>query len=85
MRKHVRSPLRARVIMRHDTLGEFELHTKNLSDGGLYVFAEGHDMPPEGDQVTVQVQGLPGGDAPLCRMEVVRVDPKGVGLQFILD
>ena len=84
-RKHVRSPLRAKVKLNHDEFGEMELFTKNLSDGGLYVFAEDEALPGIGQLVTVQVQGLPGGDAPLCKMEVVRQDPKGIGLEFVLD
>lgn len=82
-RRFVRTPLRASVTLSHPETGVLRLHTCDISDGGAYILAEGHRLPEPGEIVEVQVQGLPGGDAPVVKMRVVRMDPEGVGLEFI--
>ncbi len=82
-RKQVRTKLRVAVKVCHAGLGELLLHTSDISDSGVYIFAEGCELPAVGDEVTVEVQGLPGDDAPVVPMRIVRVDAKGMGLEYI--
>ncbi len=83
-RRFIRTRLRAAVTLRHPELGDVAAYTRDISDGGAYVLSgAGQPLPKLGDVVEVQVQGLPGGEAPVVRMRVVRIDPNGIGLQFI--
>lgn len=83
-RSHVRTKLRARITLKHPDGDALQLHTGDISDGGAYVLAEGHQLPAIGEVVSVQLQGL-GGDeqAPVVKMRVVRSDPDGIGLVFV--
>ncbi len=82
-RRYVRTRLRAAVKLIHPQIGDVAAHTRDISDGGAFVLAEGQELPALGEIVEVQVQGLPGDDAPVVRMRVVRIDREGVGLQFV--
>ena len=82
-RRYVRTRLRTEVRLTHPEIGDVSAHTRDISDGGAYVYAEGQLLPALGEIVEVQVQGLPGGDAPVVRMRVVRIDKEGIGLQFV--
>lgn len=84
-RRMVRTKLRAAVTLSHPQTGVLRVHTSDISDGGAYILAEGNPMPEVGAIVEVQVQDLPGGDAPTVRMRVVRADADGVGLEFLSD
>ena len=84
-RRHVRTKLRADIKVTHAELGSLSLRTGDISDGGVYIFAEGQELPPVGDDVEVQVQGIGGGDAPILTMRVVRIDKHGIGLEFITE
>ena len=82
-REHIRTKLRANVTLTHPDVGKVDLHTGDISDGGAYIFAEGNPLPQVGELVNVQVQGMGGGDAPVVKMKIVRVDGSGIGLAFI--
>lgn len=82
-RRNARTPLRADVTLWHPQLGELRLQTRDISDGGAYCASGSIDGLAVGDSVEVQVQGLPGGSAPVVAMRVVRVDAEGVALAFI--
>ena len=82
-REHVRTKLRADVKLSHPEVGDLNLHTGDISDGGAYILAEGNKLPPIGETVSVQVQGMGGGEAPVVKMKVVRLDNDGVGLAFV--
>ncbi|MCK7548226.1 PilZ domain-containing protein [Marinobacter koreensis] len=72
----------AKVKVVHESLGEFVFSTRDISDGGVFIVVEGEPFEPKiGDQVTVQVQGLPV-PAPVLNMVVVRKTNDGFGLQF---
>jgi hypothetical protein len=64
-------------------MGEFNLHTSDISDEGAFILSEGNELPGVGEVVTVQVQGLPMDDAPIVEMQVVRVDKDGIGLKYL--
>jgi c-di-GMP-binding flagellar brake protein YcgR len=80
-RRHIRTPLACRIKIAHDN-SEIVVKTRDISDGGVFVVLEPDQVPPIGTHVTGQVQGLMD-DAPVLEMEVVRVEPSGVGLRFV--
>lgn len=81
-RRHIRTPLQCKIKIVHDSVGELIVKTRDVSDGGVFVVLEPDQVPPIGTHVTGQVQGLMD-DAPILEMEVVRVEPAGVGLKFV--
>jgi len=81
-RRHIRTPLACRIKIANNTIGEIIVKTRDISDGGVFVVLEPDQVPPIGTHVTGQVQGLMD-DAPILEMEVVRVEPSGVGLRFV--
>jgi hypothetical protein len=82
-RKFPRTRLRAEVKLSHPKVGEQHSHTRDISEGGAFIMAEGIVLPEIGDVVEVQVQGLPGEAAPVVRMRVIRIDKEGVALEFV--
>jgi len=81
-REHLRTSMSATVKVEHETLGNFEFGTRDISDGGVFIAIEDQQFAPQlGDKVTVQVQGLPI-EAPILHMMVRRKTPEGYGLQF---
>ena len=84
-RESVRTKLRAEVKLSHPEVGDLKLHTGDISDGGAYIFSEGNEVPRVGEVVNVQVQGIGGGEAPVVKMRVVRLDKTGIGLAFVRD
>nr|WP_083870965.1 PilZ domain-containing protein [Marinobacter santoriniensis] len=81
-REYIRTAMSAKVKVVHESLGEFVFSTRDISDGGVFIVVEGEPFEPKiGDQVTVQVQGLPV-PAPVLNMVVVRKTNDGFGLQF---
>lgn len=81
-RRHIRTPFACRIKIVHDSIGELLVKTRDISDGGVFVVLDPEQIPPVGTLVSGQVQGLMD-DAPVLQMEVVRVEPAGVGLRFL--
>lgn len=81
-RKHHRTSMSARIIVRHSDIGERVFNMRDLSDGGIFVIVDNDSFPEVGSAVEVQVQGLPV-EAPVRTMRVVRRAEEGFGLQFI--
>lgn len=84
-RESVRTKLRADVKLSHPSVGDVDLHTGDISDGGAYILSEGNSLPDVGECVNVQVQGMGSGEAPVVKMRIVRMDNKGIGLEFVDD
>lgn len=82
-RRHIRTPLvcRIKVTYQHQ---EMMVKTRDISDGGVFIVLEPEQVPPIGSRVIGQVQGLVD-DAPVLEMEVVRIEPSGVGLKFLQE
>lgn len=81
-RIHSRTAMSAKVRVTHEELGEFVFSTRDISDGGVFVVVDTEPFTPSiGDNVQVQVQGLPV-PAPVLDMVVVRKTNDGFGLQF---
>lgn len=83
-RRHVRTSFACRIKITHDSVGELLVKTRDVSDGGVFVVLEPEQIPPIGTRLTGQVQGLME-DAPVLQLEVVRVEPAGVGLRFVQE
>lgn len=86
--KDSRTSPRVRISLRVNlTLtdsGQVYAVTRDISDGGIFLILDAESMPGIGEQVNVQVQGLPGGqEPPWVKMVVVRSDESGVGLKII--
>ena len=63
--------------------GELLVTTRDISECGVYVLMDqAQNMLSMGEQVQGQVQGLPM-EAPILKLEVVRVEALGVGLRFV--
>lgn len=82
-RQSVRTKLRSRIRIIHDSIGEIETVTRDISDTGVFLLMDTIPLPNIGTVVKGQVMGLPGGDAPVLDMEVVRYDAEGIGLRFV--
>ncbi|MFI8381007.1 PilZ domain-containing protein [Pseudomonas sp. NPDC079086] len=82
-RKNVRTPLKVRLRIDHPVHGELLVTTRDISECGVYVLMDqAQNMLSMGEQVQGQVQGLPM-EAPILKLEVVRVEALGVGLRFV--
>lgn len=81
-RKHIRTPIRTKVKLGHNELGELMVYSGNISDGGVYVELTAAERPEVGDIVTIQIQGLPI-EAPVVSARVVRIEEGGLGLEFV--
>jgi hypothetical protein len=81
-RRSPRIDLEDNILLSHPDVGTLCLKTRDVSDGGVYLFTA--DFPlSEGDEVVLQSQAMP--DAPQVRARICRRDPQGIGLQFLLD
>ncbi len=81
-RKHIRTPFACRIKIQHESVGEILVKTRDISDGGVFVVLEPELVPAIGSLLLGQVQGI-AEDAPILKMEVVRVETTGVGLRFV--
>ena len=81
-RSHIRTQMKCQVKVWHDDIGEVVVNTRDISDGGIFLLTEDTPMPPIGSILKGQVQGL-AGDAPIVTLEIVRVEPVGIGLKFV--
>jgi hypothetical protein len=68
----------------HPLLGEILATTEDLSDEGVFIKHPDMAKLKLGDVVTGQVQDLPI-EAPILKMEVMRVTSSGVGFRFCQD
>ncbi len=83
-RKHERTPLCACIRISHESFGTRVVKTRDISLGGVYLLVDDLQMPPEGTIIEGQVQD-DYMERPVVKMEVVRIEPQGVGLRFIDD
>jgi len=83
-RKHPRTALILEVKISHFAMESVVLLTRDISESGVFVVTDGTALPPVGSVVEGQVQGEME-DPPRVRMEVVRIEPDGVGLRFLTD
>ncbi|PVY75305.1 PilZ domain-containing protein [Tamilnaduibacter salinus] len=82
-RKHLRTPMTAKLLITHETLGEKIFLTRDISDSGVFVEVNDPEwLPAVGDRVRVQVQDMPV-PAPIRAMKVVRYAEDGIGMQLV--
>lgn len=81
-RRHERVPLSSRIRISHDSFGSVVVKTRDISFGGVYLIVDDLTMPPPGTVIEGQIQDEME-DRPVVLMEVVRVEPNGVGLKFL--
>ena len=78
-----RLPAIFKVEMSWQTLIQ-QLMTRDISDTGIFLTAEGASTPPVGTVVSVRLHGNLGGDEPpTLTMKVVREEESGIGLTFL--
>ncbi len=82
LRQHIRTAMVCQIKIMSDDLGTILVKTRDISDGGTFVVLDAEKKLPIGSFVKGEVQGLVG-DAPVLNMEVVRLEPTGVGLKFV--
>ncbi|MGK0441633.1 MAG: hypothetical protein ACJA0N_001434 [Pseudohongiellaceae bacterium] len=82
-RRDLRTKFRADVRVSHPTVGDVDVHTSDISDGGAFILSEGNPMPGLGEVVQVQVQGIGDGEAPVVKMRITRSDKDGIGLENV--
>lgn len=82
-RSDIRTKFRADVKVSHPDVGEVEVHTQDISDSGAFILSEGNPMPGVGEVVSVQIQGIGDGEAPVVKMRITRCDKNGIGLEFV--
>lgn len=80
-RQHPRTNFKAKIKLWHPSFNEILVSTRDISDGGVFILIDPPTMPPIGERVKGQVQGMPV-EAPLVEMEIVRVAADGLGLKF---
>ncbi len=83
-RKFQRTMLKCRIKVSHAEIGEIEVSSRDISDGGLFLITNEIELPPIGTILEGQVQGMMD-DAPVLEMEIVRTEADGIGLRFVLD
>jgi len=81
-RNSQRTPFKSRIRITHPIQGTFETVTRDLSDRGVFVLL-GDASLEAGTEVQGQVLDLPGPEAPVVPMKVVRIEADGVGLEFL--
>ncbi|HEY7772558.1 MAG TPA: PilZ domain-containing protein [Marinagarivorans sp.] len=81
-RAHPRVPLSVKLKIWHPDIGEMALLTKNFSEGGLFVVVDPEGLPSVGEIVQGQVQDT-GGEMPIIKMRIVRVEEDGWGLEDV--
>jgi len=83
-RKHPRTALALEVNISHESMESVVLVTRDISESGIFIVADDAEIPPIGAVVQGQVQGEMD-DPPTVQMEVVRIEPDGMGLRFVID
>lgn len=77
-----RTPMKVQVKVKHPSIGEVMVQTRDISDGGIFLLTENIEVPPIGTIVEGQVQGM-DVEGPILKLEIVRMEPAGIGLKFI--
>lgn len=84
IRQSIRTCMNCQIKICHPLLGEILATTEDLSDEGVFIKHPDMAKLKLGDVVTGQVQDLPI-EAPILKMEVMRVTSSGVGFRFCQD
>lgn len=77
-----RTPIRVQVKVSHPSIGSVIVQTRDISDSGIFLLTENIEVPDIGTIVEGQVQGM-DIEGPILKLEIVRMEPAGIGLKFI--
>ena len=83
-RKHVRTTVSAAVELMHPSFGSLSVKTRDMSNGGVFLFTGNRIELPVGTEVSVQAQEMMV-EAPIVKAKIIRVEADGVALEFIRD
>lgn len=85
-RRYLRTALRCKFKIWHDGMDAILVHTRDISDGGVFLVMDpdADSVPAIGSILKGQVQGIMD-DAPIVTLEVVRMAPEGIGLRFLSE
>lgn len=65
---------------------EQSLHSRDLSNSGIFLEKGDHQLPPVDSIVYLRVKNeFEEGEAPLVKARVVRIDETGIALTFLPD
>lgn len=78
-----RTPMKCQVKIRHPSIGEVMVQTRDISDGGIFLITDNIPVPPIGTIVEGQVQGM-DVEGPILKLEIVRMESAGIGLKFVM-
>jgi len=83
-RQHVRTAFSASVKLIHPQIGEACFDTRDMSNGGVFLYTGDQVALPVGTDVRLQAQDMPE-DAPIVRATIVRIEGSGIALMFAED
>ena len=83
-RKHVRTTVSAAVQLMHPSFGSLSMKTRDMSNGGVFLFTGARIELPVGTEVSIQAQEMMV-EAPIVKAKILRVEADGVALEFIRD
>jgi len=83
-RKYSRIPVRLRIKISHPSIGEKVVHTRDLSEGGLFIVVNPTDLPAAGNIVKGQILDTEV-EAPTVDMKIVHVGKNGLGLEYVAE
>ncbi|MHB8346806.1 MAG: PilZ domain-containing protein [Acidiferrobacterales bacterium] len=83
-RRYERYAMSLEVEVSYPEADKLTLSTKDISDGGVFLYMPNQPRPPVGTIMHLKLRGLLGGEEPpVVQVKVVRVTSDGVGLQFV--
>lgn len=88
-RRHGRTAIRCPMLLKHQTLGDLDVVTNNISASGVFVAPPSRDqqqsLPPLqiGDTVETEVESEGADEPDLVLLKVVRQTSDGFGLAFV--
>ena len=87
-RRHGRTAIRCPMLLKHQTLGDLDVITSNISASGVFVGALSPDyddllpMLKIGDTLENEVESE-DAEAELVQLRVIRQNDDGYGLEFV--
>ena len=80
-RQHIRTTVTAGVKLMHPSIGSLSIKTRDMSNGGVFLFTGSQVELPVGTEVSIQAQDMMA-EAPIVKAKIIRVEPDGVALEF---
>lgn len=81
-REHKRKDVEARVEVLHPEIGVVKAHTRDISNGGLFLVLNEHSDYPIGSVMQIRLVDSANTDI-VFNMEVIHKQDNGLGLMFI--